>query len=175
LESLTQYGGTAKYVGRYGSTPAIGSKYGLLFNTNNKAIRRDDVLATYQNSLVKAMANFTKTLTSPERNEVDKAIGVDQIKYQDYKIDLTSTRAKPSGLKIREMEQQLIGLQETVLLSLFRMLLVVLLRLLLRGLLVRLLRLWVVLLVLLLVVRIRVMRLLIRRRRIWLALLSMMC
>jgi hypothetical protein len=112
IGEFNEYGGTAKYVGRYGSTPAIGSKYGLLFNTNNKAIRKDDVLATYQNSLVKAMANFTKTLTSPERNEVDKAIGVDQIKYQDYKIDLTSTRAKPSGLKIREMEQQLIWLQE---------------------------------------------------------------
>ena len=108
---FNEYGGTAKYVGRYGSTPAIGSKYGLLFNTNNKAIRKDDVLATYQNNLVKAMANISKNLTHAERSDEDKALGVELIGYQDYKIN--STRAKPSGAKIREMEQQLISLQET--------------------------------------------------------------
>jgi hypothetical protein len=112
IGEFNDYGGEAKYVGRYGSTPAIGTKYGILFNVNNRAVRKDDVLATYQNSLVKAMANVTKTLTSPERSDEDKALGVEQIKYQDYKIDLTSTRSKPNGLKIREMEAALIDLQE---------------------------------------------------------------
>lgn len=109
---FNEYGGEAKYVERYGTKPAIGSKYGILFNVNNKAVRKDDVLATYQNNLVKAMANVTKTLTGPERSDEDKALGIEQIKYQDYKIDLTSTRSKPSGDKIREMEAALLALQE---------------------------------------------------------------
>lgn len=109
---FNEYGGEAKYVERYGTKPAIGSKYGILFNVNNKAVRKDDVLATYQNNLVKAMANVTKVLTSPERSDTDKALGVEQIKYQEYKIDLTSTRSKPSGDKIREMEAALLALQE---------------------------------------------------------------
>ena len=109
---FNEYGGEAKYLERYGTKPAIGSKYGILFNVNNKAVRKDDVLATYQNNLVKAMANVTKVLTSPERSDTDKALGIEQIKYQDYKIDLTSTRSKPSGDKIREMEAALLALQE---------------------------------------------------------------
>ena len=109
---FNDYGGEAKYVARYGTKPAIGSKYGILFNVNNRAVRKDDVLATYQNNLVKAMANVTKILTSPERSDTDKALGIEQIKYQDYKIDLTSIRAKPSGQKIREMEAALLALQE---------------------------------------------------------------
>ena len=111
IGEFNEYGGTAKYVGRYGSTPAIDSKYGLLFNTNNKAVRKDDVLATYQNNLVKEITRSAKSLTHPDRSDEDKALGVELIGYQDYKIN--STRAKPSGDKIREMEQQLIGLQET--------------------------------------------------------------
>jgi hypothetical protein len=109
---FNDYGGEDKYVARYGTTPAMGTKYGILFNLNNKAVRKDDVLATYQNSLAKEMLNVSRVLTGPERNEMDKAIGVELVKYQDYKIDLTSTRSKPSGEKIREMEAALVTLQE---------------------------------------------------------------
>lgn len=109
---FNDYGGEAKYVARYGTTPAMGTKYGILFNLNNKAVRKDDVLATYQNNLAKEMLNVSKVLTGPERNEIDKALGIELVKYQDYKIDLTSTRSKPSGKKIREMEAALLGFQE---------------------------------------------------------------
>ena len=109
---FNEYGGEARYVNTYGTTPAMGTKYGILFNLNNKAVRKDDVLATYQNSLAKEMLNVSKVLTGPERNEMDKALGVELVKYQDYKIDLTSTRSKPSGEKIREMEAALLGLKE---------------------------------------------------------------
>jgi hypothetical protein len=74
---FNDYGGEDKYVARYGTTPAMGTKYGILFNLNNKAVRKDDVLATYQNSLAKEMLNVSRVLTSPERNEMDKAIGVE--------------------------------------------------------------------------------------------------
>ena len=109
---FNEYGGEARYVKTYGTTPAMGTKYGILFNLNNKVVRKDDVLATYQNSLAKEMLNVSRILTGPERNEMDKALGVELVKYQDYKIDLTSTRSKPSGEKIREMEAALVSLQE---------------------------------------------------------------
>ena len=109
---FNEYGGEDRYVKTYGTTPAMGTKYGILFNLNNKVVRKDDVLATYQNSLAKEMLNVSRILTGPERNEMDKALGVELVKYQDYKIDLTSTRSKPSGEKIREMEAALVSLQE---------------------------------------------------------------
>ena len=109
---FAKYGGEAKYVERYGTRPTVGTKYGILFNTNNKAARRDDVAATYQNNLVKGLANLSKDLMADTRSEADKLTGIELIKFQDYKIDLTSTRSKPNVEKIKEMENTLSVLEE---------------------------------------------------------------
>jgi hypothetical protein len=93
----------SKFVKRYGAMPSKTGKYGILFNTNNKAIRNDDVLATYQNDLSTNVIKAAKWLMQPNMPDGDKAYGVELLRYSDYKLGKTA-RSKPNKEKIAEME-----------------------------------------------------------------------
>jgi hypothetical protein len=104
-----KYGvGGEKYKERYGALPSLTSKYGILFNTNNQKIRRDDVNVTYQNDLVRQAIGVAKDL-----NKIGSDVGSDVLKAQaleyaglkDYRVG--STRAKYSPEKTKELEQKL--------------------------------------------------------------------
>jgi hypothetical protein len=97
-----------KYASRYGALPKVGSKYGILFNTNNQKIRRDDVNVTYQNDLVRQAVGVAKDLNKigvDVNSDVLKAQALEYAGLKDYRID--STRAKYSPEKTKELEQKL--------------------------------------------------------------------
>lgn len=100
-----KYGGEAGYMRKQGgSLPKPGSKYGILYNVNDKVIRKDDVLATYQNNLAHILMSAAKTgLASGVEAQVLQASEL--VKYQDSLV--TSSRSKPSATKIREMEVEI--------------------------------------------------------------------
>ena len=101
----TKYGADgSKFYKRYGAMPSKTGKYGILFDVNNKAIRNDDVLATYQNNLSKGIINVAKELVKPNMPEGDRAYGSELFRYADYKLGATA-RSKPNKEKITEMEQ----------------------------------------------------------------------
>jgi len=102
-----KYGATG-YQSRYGHTPTVGTKYGLLFNTNNQSIRKDDVLATQQNNLAQNSVRIGKNLIeqgAKSNNAALTALGQKYIGYADYK--LKSNRSKPNQDKIDEMQQNI--------------------------------------------------------------------
>lgn len=102
----------AGYVKRYDHLPAVGTKYGILFNTDVKKARADDVNVTYQNNLVKAsksaaseLAKISKATDNPNLN----AMALKYAGYGDYAIE--SSRGKYNPDKIKEMELALDNLQ----------------------------------------------------------------
>lgn len=104
-----KYGtGGEKYADRYGQLPTANSKYGILFNTNNQKIRRDDVNVTYQNNLVKAALSAAKDFNqigTQIESPVLTATGLEYASYADYKVK--STRAKYDPEKVKELEDKL--------------------------------------------------------------------
>ena len=99
-----KYGASGeKYIERYDGLPSVTSKYGILFNTNNKQIRRDDVNVTYQNNLVKEAVKAAKTWVKSDDPAL-KALGLEYAGYKDYMV--SSTRAKYSPEKVKELEQK---------------------------------------------------------------------
>lgn len=106
-----------KYADRYGHLPTVGTKYGILFNTDNKKIRKDDVNATYQNNLARAVTNIGKGLIELSGKQKDqtasdalKAIGLTYTAMSDYK--LKSSRSQYNPDKVAEMEQALKDVQQ---------------------------------------------------------------
>ena len=99
-----KYGATG-YAERYGHTPTLGSKYGIMFNLNNRAIRQEDVLATQQNNLSETSVRVAKDLIS-QGNKTNQpalvALGQQYLGYADYKLG--SSRSKPDPKKIKEMQ-----------------------------------------------------------------------
>lgn len=96
-----------KYKARWG-TPKVGSKYGILFNTNNQKIRSDDVNVTYQNNLVKQALSVSKDLSkigAEVNSDVLKAQALTYAGLEDYRVN--STRAKYNPEKTKELEQKL--------------------------------------------------------------------
>jgi hypothetical protein len=104
-----KYGaGGEKYTDRYGALPKVGSKYGILFNTNNQKIRSDDVNVTYQNDLVKTALSVSKDLAKigeEVNSPVLSAKALEYAGYNEYKIK--STRAKYNPDKVKELEASL--------------------------------------------------------------------
>ena len=97
-----------KYSDRYGNLPLVGSKYGILFNTNNRAIRKDDVNVTYQNNLVKSALAASKAFNESGKslnNDALKALALQYAGFKDYQIN--STRAKFNPKKTKELEASL--------------------------------------------------------------------
>jgi hypothetical protein len=95
----------AKYVDRYGHKPAVGSKYGILFNTDNKKIRRDDVNVTYQNNNAQELFKYGQALYrdgEKRNNDALKAVGLQYMAYKDYVIK--SSRGQYNPEKVKEME-----------------------------------------------------------------------
>ena len=104
--------GVAGYQERYGHTPTVGSKYGILFNTNNQKIRQEDVLATEQNNLASAAVKVGKMLIdegTKQNNDSLKALGLQYTGLAEYKLG--SNRAKPDVEKIKEMRSRLHDIQ----------------------------------------------------------------
>lgn len=96
-----------KYKARWG-TPKVGSKYGILFNTNNQKIRHDDVNVTYQNDLVRQAVSVAKDFNKiggEVNSDVLKSLAIDYAGLKDYRV--TSTRAKYNPEKTKELEQKL--------------------------------------------------------------------
>ena len=56
----------AGFVKRYGGMPSPEGKYGLLFDVNNRKVKREDVQATYQNNLARELGKIGKELTSED-------------------------------------------------------------------------------------------------------------
>ena len=102
-----KYGADASgFVSRYGAMPSKEGKYGVLFDLNNRKIRRDDIRGTYQNNLAKTMINAGKAMSADGMTDEDKAIGLELIALgQDAK--LSSSRSKPNNEKIKVLEEQL--------------------------------------------------------------------
>jgi hypothetical protein len=95
----------AKYVDRYGHKPTVGSKYGILFNTDNKKIRKDDVNVTYQNNTAQGLFKYGQALFKDgEKNNNDslKAVGLQYMAYKDYLVK--SSRGEYNPEKVKEME-----------------------------------------------------------------------
>ena len=95
----------AKYADRYGHKPTVGSKYGILFNTDNKKIRKDDVNVTYQNNTAQGLFKYGQSLFKDgEKNNNDslKAVGLQYMAYKDYLVK--SSRGEYSPEKVKEME-----------------------------------------------------------------------
>jgi hypothetical protein len=95
----------SKYVDRYGHSPEVGSKYGILFNTDNKKIRKDDVNVTYQNNNAQGLFKYGQALFKDgEKNNNDalKAVGLQYMAYKDYVIK--SSRGEYDPDKVKEME-----------------------------------------------------------------------
>jgi hypothetical protein len=103
---VEKYGADASgFVRRYGAMPSKEGKYGVLFDINNRKIRRDDVLGTYQNNLAKTLIDAGKAMTAEGMPEEDKSIGIDLIAAgQDAR--LASSRSKPNPDKIKMLEEQ---------------------------------------------------------------------
>ena len=103
---VEKYGADASgFVKRYGAMPSKEGKYGLLFDVNNRKVRREDVQGTYQNNLAKTLIQAGKAMTADNMPDADKSLGVELIALgQDSR--LASSRSKPNAEKIRAMEQQ---------------------------------------------------------------------
>lgn len=108
----TKYGADGeKYKNRWG-TPKLGSKYGILFNTNNKDVRRDDVNVTYQNNLVKASVAASKDMLkygNETNNEALKALALQYAGYGEYRVK--SSRGDYNKDRVKEMESALNQIQ----------------------------------------------------------------
>ena len=104
-----KYGtGGAKYAERYGHLPTIGSKYGILFNTNNQKIRRDDVNVTYQNNLSANSVRVGKFLVEQgkkQNSDEMRALGLQYLAYGDYKVK--SAQGEYNRERVAEMESAL--------------------------------------------------------------------
>ena len=110
--------GITGYQDRYGHTPTLGSKYGILFNTNNRAIRQEDVKATEQNNLAMQLVQTGKSLIQQGKSykaagnpagDALIALGQTYLPYGEYK--LSSNRSKPNQEKIAEMQGLVAELQ----------------------------------------------------------------
>ena len=98
----------AGYASRYQQLPQIGTKYGILFNTNIKKFRRDDANVTYQNNLAKAGAKIGKNLLKIARQEKNPRLEFLALQYvalNDYRIDSPQSKYNPE--KVKEMETKL--------------------------------------------------------------------
>ena len=102
----------AGYVKRWDHLPRIGTKYGLLFNTDIKKIKQDDANVTYQNNLVKASLKVSKdfeALAEKEQDPTTKAAltsaSLKYAGYTDYRIK--SSRGKYNKDRVKEMEESL--------------------------------------------------------------------
>ena len=117
-------GGEAGYAKRYGKgkPPSQTSKYGILSNLDNKAIRADDVQSTYQNSLATQLQSMSKRALNIAE-ELNKTGEVPQDKInsvlnlsdvyatlaKDNKIATNKKTGTPSQDKIKAMEDAIIG------------------------------------------------------------------
>lgn len=109
---VEEYGADASgFVRRYGAMPSKEGKYGVMFDLNNRKIRSDDVQATYQNNLAKALIKAGKAMTAPNMTDADKAVGLELV-AMGTDAKLASSRSKPNKDKIRALEQQFGLLEE---------------------------------------------------------------
>lgn len=60
-----------KYTRRWG-LPKITSKYGVLFNLNNKKVRQNDSMITYQRTLAEQARNTGKAMLNPNTGDAEK-------------------------------------------------------------------------------------------------------
>lgn len=96
------------YVDRYGHLPEVGTKYGILFNTDLKKVRKDDADVTYQNNLVKASVAVAKDLNKMYKdtgNNAFQALGLKFLAAKDYQIK--SARGEYNPERVKEMEARL--------------------------------------------------------------------
>jgi len=111
-------GGDAGYAKRYGNglPPSKTSKYGILTHLDDKAIRSDDVQATYQANLSAQLEQAAKA-TSEMIAKEPKLAGLQQysdtlrILANDGKIKTGQKIGKPNQDKIRIMENAVMGLR----------------------------------------------------------------
>jgi len=111
---VDKYGlGGEKYVSQEGHMPKFGSTYGFLFNTNVKKVRKDDVTATYQQSLAKEVMRVGKGLV--EYGEANGDVATRELGYGYIRLhekDLIPTsRTKPKAAEIKALEATLKGYQ----------------------------------------------------------------
>ena len=112
-------GGLEEYKRRYGKgkPPGESSKYRMIFDVNNKAVKADDVQATYQANLSKTLAQVAKHNANVIEQVEDQGVKDDLSNLaatyaalsEDGKISTTDTRGKASKDKIRAMEAALAG------------------------------------------------------------------
>ena len=106
---VDKYGTSGEgYKDRYDHLPTLGSKYGILFNTDIKKIKNDDANVTYQNNLVKASLKVSKDLAKIAQDTNNPSLESAALKfagYSDYRIK--SSRGEYNPDRVKEMESQL--------------------------------------------------------------------
>jgi hypothetical protein len=98
------------FVKRYGGMPSKEGKYGLLFDLNNRKIKRDDVQATYQNNLAKELGSIAREFMAEDMPDERKAVGLRLLSLaSDARLNSSRSKANPEKIKALESEFEWLG------------------------------------------------------------------